>query len=103
VPQPGASSELEGVFCFTSSDCWAVGGDRAVGVVLNEALNWNGTTWSQKPTPNPAGTANTDANNLIWVHRNSAGNCWAVGNTQQPTGPMLNQALHWNGTKWSTG
>lgn len=103
----GASNALIGLSCTSASNCWAVGDygsiSGGVGVVLNEALHWNGTTWSQKATPNPAGTANTDVNNLIWVHCNSADNCWAVGDTQQPTEPILNQALRWNGSKWSTG
>lgn len=105
----GASNGLVGLSCTSAANCWAVGQygsiSGGVGVVLNEALHWNGTAWSQKPTPNPAGTADTDFNSLIWVHCNAANNCWAVGDTQkqQPSGPFLNQALHWNGTKWSIG
>jgi len=72
-------------------------------VILNQALHWNGTTWSQKPTPNPGGTADSDSNDLIWVHCNAATNCWAVGDTQHLTAPFVNQALHWNGTKWTAG
>lgn len=103
----GASNSLVGLSCTAAANCWAVGQygsvSGSVGVILNEALHWNGTAWSQKPTPNPAGTADTDFNSLIWVRCNAAANCWAVGDTQQPGGPVLNQALHWNGTKWSTG
>jgi hypothetical protein len=33
----------------------------------------------------------------------SPGNCWAVGDSQRKGGSDLSQALHWNGTRWSTG
>jgi hypothetical protein len=103
----GASNVLIGLSCASATNCWAVGDygsiSGGVGVILNEALHWDGATWSQANTPNPAGTADTDANILIWVHCNAQANCWAVGDTQKPGGPLLNQALHWNGTKWSTG
>jgi hypothetical protein len=103
----GASNLLIGLSCTSATNCWAVGDygsiSGGVGVILNEALHWDGAIWSQANTPNPAGTADTDANILIWVHCNSQANCWAVGDTQKPAGPLLNQALHWTGTKWSTG
>lgn len=103
----GASNALIGLSCTSATNCWAVGDygsiSGGVGVVLNEALHWDGGIWSQKPTPNPAGTANTDFNELIWVHCSSTSNCWAVGSTETPAGPLLNQALRWNGAKWSIG
>jgi hypothetical protein len=33
----------------------------------------------------------------------SPGSCWAVGDSQKNGGAGLNQALRWNGTRWSTG
>jgi hypothetical protein len=53
----------------------------------------------------PAGVPNvpepgTDSE-LAGVSCASAKNCWAVGDYQSSAGAGLNQALHWNGRKWS--
>jgi hypothetical protein len=112
VPNPdgtgtAASNELLGASCISATSCWAVGFYGSIsggtGAILNEALRWNGKKWSQAATPNPGGTANEDANELLGVRCTSAGNCWAVGDQTTSGSSELNQALHWNGTKWSTG
>jgi hypothetical protein len=52
TPQPAGTANgdrnvLTGVRCASSADCWAVGGqDKSGGAALNQALHWNGTTWS---------------------------------------------------------
>jgi hypothetical protein len=102
----GANNQLLAANCTTISNCWAVGsygrfsGD--VGTVLNEALHWNGSTWALVSTPDPGGTANLDSNTLRAVRCTTASNCWAVGDAQKKGGADLNQALFWNGTKWSS-
>jgi hypothetical protein len=62
VPDPGPTSdELGGAACPSASRCWAVGSyNNAAGAGLNEALYWNGATWSQASTPNPGGTLSGD-------------------------------------------
>ena len=43
----GDGNELAGVRCPTSALCWAVGKTETLGQPdVNEALRWNGTTWS---------------------------------------------------------
>jgi hypothetical protein len=48
--------------------------------------HWNGTAWTQVPSPNPSGD-----NELDGVAATSASNAWAVG-FYSPSGPTL-QAL----------
>ena len=100
VPMPGTASQLEAVSCASSSNCWAVGTYAHNGAGLNQALRWNGTQWSQVTVPSPGGTASGDISELFGVHCNSATDCWAVGDYESG-GPELNEALHWNGRRWS--
>jgi hypothetical protein len=58
--------------------------------------------WALVSTPDPGGTANLDSNTLRAVRCTTASNCWAVGDAQKKGGADLNQALFWNGTKWSS-
>jgi hypothetical protein len=102
VPEPGSGSELDGVFCTSPASCWAVGGysPPAGNIELNEALRWNGRTWSQVFVPNPPGSMGGGGSVLRKVRCLSAANCWAVG-LQVRRETELNEALHWNGRRWS--
>lgn len=102
APKPGKHSELNGVFCTSSDNCWAVGGyTPSTGTAdLNQVLHWNGRKWSKASAPNPGGTGNSSFSELSAVRCTSARNCWAVG-FYDKGGADLNQALHWNGKKWS--
>jgi hypothetical protein len=95
------------VACAAPANCWAVGQYGTIsnggGVVVNQALRWNGRKWSLAATPDPAGTANFDINGLWSVGCISPASCWAVGFYASGNGVDLNQALRWNGTRWSTG
>jgi hypothetical protein len=102
----GASNDLIAVNCLSATNCWAVGYDSSQdpAPLLNQALHWNGATWSQSTTPDPAGTgSNEDVNELLGIRCTSASNCWAVGERERSGGSLLNQALRWNGANWSTG
>lgn len=93
---------LAGVTCAAPSDCWATGAYAPNGSrELNQALHFNGKKWSSVPTPQPAGDARGDANELIDPACISATDCWAAGLTATKTGDPNNQVLHWNGKKWS--
>jgi hypothetical protein len=92
----GSSSELDGVFCTTSANCWAVGYYVHNGHQLALTLHWNGTKWSQVQAPSPG----TDAE-LFGVRCTSAGNCWAVGDDDNKQAAELSLVLHWNGSRWS--
>jgi hypothetical protein len=99
----GAENELQAINCLSASNCWTVGFDEAPGPSLNEALHWNGKQWSQSTVPNPAGTGKKASNDLFSIRCTSGSNCWAVGQDQRTAaGPAQNEALHWNGKKWSS-
>jgi len=82
VPSPNPANsrepELTGVTAISASDAWAVGDYiAAVGGFPRETLieHWNGTAWTQMPSPNPSSTGNL----LGGVAANSPSNVWAVG------------------------
>jgi hypothetical protein len=103
----GADNELLDVTCTSPASCWAVGdyGNRNIsgGSLLNQALHWNGHTWSLIPTPDPGGMASGAANFLNGIRCPSPVSCWAVGDSQASGQVEMNQALHWNGHRWSAG
>jgi hypothetical protein len=108
TPQPGGTASnlnqgnLIDVSCAAASNCWAVGAyNLANQAVVNEALRWNGSTWSQVGTPQPGGKATTSFNVIGSVSCAKSGSCWTVGAYSGVSGASLNQALHWNGSAWS--
>jgi hypothetical protein len=111
VPNPGGaktgdSSTLQSIRCVSASDCWAVGTygqDFTSPILRNEVLHWNGSKWSKTSAPNPQGTKADDENELQALACSSARNCLAVGRstTSVQNSPARNEALAWNGTKWS--
>jgi hypothetical protein len=57
TPNPSATSNaLNGVSAIASDDVWAVGEyvDDETGVTRTLTLHWNGTAWSQFPSPSPS-------------------------------------------------
>jgi hypothetical protein len=95
---------LEGIACTSARNCWTVGyrSDTSTGHLLNEALRWNGSTWSHVPTPSPAGAEGGNGHELSGVTCISARNCWAVGTYHIKGGSTpQNELLHWDGSSWS--
>jgi hypothetical protein len=104
IPSPGHDSALAGVACVKASDCWAVGESQrgSSAPELNQALRFNGKKWSKVKRPHPGGTASGDRSELFGVTCVSASDCWAVGESQRgSSAPELNQALRFNGKRWS--
>jgi hypothetical protein len=100
---PSASlSVLDGVFCTSRTRCWAVGAQDGTGgmSIANQVLRWNGTTWRKVSVPNPGGTGADSVSELFAVRCAAGANCWAVGE-HSGGGAQLNEALHWNGKKWT--
>jgi hypothetical protein len=101
VPEPGQSSLLNGDFCTSWDNCWAVGQDGAADAPnLNEILHWNGKAWTPVKVASPGGSAASDDSELYSVRCTSPGNCWAVG-FYQKHGADLDEVFHWNGRSWS--
>ena len=105
VPEPGGTAAhhyntLDEVRCVSARDCWAVGYYLKGGADLDEALHWNGRRWSTVSTPTPGGILSGDLNELYDLSCTSSANCWAVGEFGR-SGTLANQALHWNGKRWS--
>jgi hypothetical protein len=108
VPDPAPTNYLTAVTCAAPASCWAAGssgasGIRGVGIFENTLLLLSGGTWSQVPSPNPGGTSLGDTNSLAAAHCASVKFCWAVGYVLAGAQPSKNQALRWNGTKWTAG
>jgi hypothetical protein len=58
-------------------------------------LRWDGTTWSQVPSPNPGPYLNV----LFGVTVLAADDAWAVGWWDNTSGVAL--ILHWDGSQWA--
>jgi hypothetical protein len=112
TPNPAGTSQndinsLNAVRCASSKDCWAAGSagiSASVSVSLNEMLHWNGKRWSEASVPSPAGFMIGAYNTISGLSCTSASNCWAVGTYGGGSVSLteyLNEALHWNGHKWS--
>jgi hypothetical protein len=95
------SNVLNAVDARTSTDAWAVGNyigpnDDDGQVMLAE--HWNGSAWSQVPTPN---VVQFDEK-LNAVSAAAANDVWAVGSTNRTafahTDPIT---AHWDGTSWT--
>jgi hypothetical protein len=77
-------AELNGVSCISSSDCWAVGDAEDTNLTAMQPLieQYNGSVWSVVVGPN--GSDPFADGSLKGVTCTSAGECWAVGETETP-------------------
>ncbi|HKP52338.1 MAG TPA: S-layer homology domain-containing protein [Chloroflexia bacterium] len=99
----GRFSRLSTVDAIAPNDVWAVGNNNpdpggAGNVVLTLVTHWDGTQWTQIPSPSPA----TSSNYLNGVTAISANDVWAAGYQKSGTGPIQTLTQHWNGSAWST-
>jgi len=99
-PSPGhADSFLLGVAVSSRSSAWAVGAyedDNGYAQTLIE--QWNGTSWTQVPSPNPGGPLRSNV--LYGVSAISPSNAFAVGTY---VNGRVDETLieHWNGVRWT--
>jgi hypothetical protein len=88
---------LSAVTAISASDAWAVGtwcvsGCGTAGNVWHALLlHWNGSAWTQAPSPG----ANIPI--LFGASASSSSNAWAVGSDDT----FRSAILHWNGTSWA--
>jgi hypothetical protein len=99
-PSP-VTNEFNAVSARTTTDAWAVGdflGPNDDDGLVMLAEHWNGTAWSQTPTPN---IFRVDEK-LNAVSASSATDVWAVG-SQNMTGFKHTDpiAAHYDGTGWT--
>lgn len=98
-PNPAANNELLGVAAASATDAWAVGHSCADPCHVRETLtlHWDGTSWSEVPSPSPGAADNV----LNGVSASSTGDAWAVGDAcdVEPCDGVA-MAFHWDGTAW---
>ena len=97
-PTPAVGAVLNDVTATSARSAWAVGITGSEAGPKNKTLieRWNGTAWTQVPSPTPAG-----GGILYSVAATSARNAWAVGQTgNYSTSNPRTLDLHWNGTTW---
>jgi len=104
----GDLNELLGLSCTSAVNCWAAGfyGTLTPGPkkprTLNLILHWNGKKWSKASVQSP-GQNGGKSDELGAITCSGARDCWAVGQAGNFDGnlPVRNEALHWNGVRWS--
>lgn len=98
VPNPLSNipGYLEGITCYSTSDCWASGFTEAASysAVIE---HWNGNEWSVVPTPLPARATASFAGNMTCL---STTNCWSGGRYLIGKAPYT-LVEHWNGHAWA--
>jgi len=98
-PNPGgvSTAALGGVSCHRTTSCVAVG--DAISGTTEQTLveQWNGTTWSIVPSPDPAGAT---ISQLLAVACPETTSCFAVGQ-YGPDSSFKPFVEHWNGVSWS--
>ena len=82
---------------ISASDAWAVGGYVTGSQSPTLILHWDGTTWTQVPSPSPGGFLNE----LNGVHATSASDAWVVGISENKSGGSQTLIEHWDGTAWT--
>jgi hypothetical protein len=95
---PGATlASLDDVVCASAKSCLAVGywSDGTKQVALSEI--WNGTSWTTRHTPDPAGATITQLNGVACP---SATGCIAVGYAGPDSAHYRTLAEAWNGSSW---
>lgn len=108
---PGASlgsgrsgDGLRAVSCSATSACMAVGDYTGVtptasyGTSLPVAQKWNGTSWSTKAMPIPAGSSSVIMKSVACT---SATACFAVGGYRNSGNQAVPLLVRWDGTEWS--
>jgi hypothetical protein len=97
-------NQVETLACGASDSCWGAGFYGTYGspdTFVNEMLHWNGAKWRKVAVPNPAGTKTGNTNFLYGATCDGSADCWAVGEYRNSNNATVNEALHWNGKRWS--
>lgn len=102
IPAPAGATfaTLSGVSCISSTACIAVGNYSPDGGITTVTLadSWDGTTWTELASPNPAGEPYAS---LESVSCTAASACMSTGHSSDPNGVASSLAETWDGTGWS--
>lgn len=93
-PSGATSSQLNGVWCTSSTNCEAVGGSDGAALIER----WNGTSWATQTAATPP--AGTISHALAGVGCSSSSACTAVGSYDDGSATWA-LAERWNGTTWA--
>jgi hypothetical protein len=100
-PDPGGPSQdnyLYGVAATSPRSAWAVGLYTSAGGSKTLILHWNGSAWTQVPSPDPSSAFSE----LDAVAAVSASDAWAVGEYFDGTVDSEKTLIvHWNGSAWT--
>jgi hypothetical protein len=105
TPSPGTASYFRAVAATSATDAWAVGlinsspGNAIAPGTKTLIEHWNGTAWTQVPSPSPQ-----PVSVLYAVAAVSPTDAWAVGftgDTANKGGHLRALILHWDGTAWT--
>jgi hypothetical protein len=103
IPSPnpsGSDNQLFSVHMTSATDGWAVGlAANSAGADLTFVLHWDGTAWTQIPSPT-AGLRN-GGGPLTGVSSLTGSDAWASGLFHTNGGGEGTLLLHWNGTSWT--
>jgi hypothetical protein len=106
VTSPSIASQenqLSSISALSANDIWAAGSatNNTTGGVQTLIEQWNGSTWSIIPSPNPSGSQ-PSVDGLQGIAAVSATDVWAVGYSENASGTLQTLSEQWNGTQWST-
>ena len=97
-PNSGAQdNRLNGIACWSSSVCFAVGSANTGSTTLIEKMSPG--IWQLVPSPTPAGPLNSAV--LNGVSCISASNCYAVGDYENSSGQWFTLIEHYSGGTWA--
>jgi hypothetical protein len=92
-PNLGQSADqntLESVTVPAADNAWAVGTFRTGDLLQTLIEHWNGTSWTNLPSPSPGATLTE----LFGVGASSARNVWAVGSLDTTDGAVQGFVVH---------
>lgn len=100
-PDPGGPTDptgLNGVTATSAGNAWAVGHYSGSAGTRTIILHWDGTSWTQVPSPDPS--HQRLYNDLFSVSAASASSAWAVGEYTTASHGLQPLIARWNGTTW---
>ena len=92
------------IAAVSPTDIWAVGQESTAQFLdLTVAMHWDGTSWTQVPTPSPLKLHSDDENWLTSLAAVSSNDVWAMGVARDPDFGIRDRpfSLHWDGARWT--